>query len=77
MAITKEDLYRFQSFADDVLSNGKADSIQEILDKWNATREQRQSVAGIQESISQYESGEALPVDQAFEEVRGKLGWTK
>jgi len=75
MAITKEDLNKFQTFADDILSGGSADSLQEILDQWNAMREHSQSVAGIQESITQYEAGEGLPVDQAFDEVRKKLGW--
>jgi len=77
MAITKEDLQSFQTFADDMLSNSTAESLQEILDKWNARRAHRQSVAGIQESISQYEAGEGLPVDQAFDEVREKLGWAE
>ena len=77
MAITKDDLQSFQLFADEMLTSGTAESLQEILDKWNARRELRQSVAGIKESISQYEAGEGLPVDQAFDEIRGKLGWSK
>ena len=77
MAITKDDLQSFQLFADEMLTSGTAESLQEILDKWNARREHQQSVAGIKESISQYEAGEGLPVDQAFDEIRRKLGWSK
>ncbi|MDC0935567.1 hypothetical protein OAS39_04710 [Pirellulales bacterium] len=77
MAITKDDLQSFQSFADEMLTTGTAESLQEILDKWNTRREHQQSVAGIKESISQYEAGEGLPVDQAFNEIRSKLGWSK
>ena len=77
MPITKDDLQSFQSFADEMLATGTAESLQEILDKWNAHREHRQSVAGIKESISQFEAGEGLPVAEAFDEIRGKLGWSR
>lgn len=77
MSVTKEDLHNFQQFADEKLANGAVESLQNILDEWNARREREQSIAGIRESIAQYDAGEGLPVDKAFGEVRKKLGWAE
>ena len=75
MSITKDELAAFNRFAVEKLSNGGADTLQQLLDEWNARRAYEQSVAAIRESVAQYGAGEGLPVKDAFEEVRGKLGW--
>jgi hypothetical protein len=77
MAVTKEELTDFHRFAVGRLSNGGAESMQELLNQWSARREHQESVAGIRESIGQYEAGHALPVKEAFDEIRQKLGWTQ
>jgi len=73
MAITQEDLHNFQQFADKKLADGSIESLQEILDAWNTRQKYQQSVAGIRESVSQYEAGEGTPVEKALDAVRRKL----
>lgn len=73
MAVTKEELQSFHQFTGDKLDSSSAESFQELLDLWNARRLHDQSVAGIQESVSQYESGDGLPVDEALGQVRREL----
>ncbi len=77
MAVTREELQSFHQFADERLAGGRAESLQALLDEWNASRQHDQSVASIQESVSQYEAGDGLPVDEAFSKVRKELGWTE
>ncbi len=77
MPVTREQLADYYRFVDEKLSNGGAVSMQDMLDQWLDRQTHEASVADIRESIAQYEAGEALPVDQAFSEVRRKLGWTE
>lgn len=74
MAVTREELIDFNRFANQRLSDGGADTLQELVDEWNDLRSHEQSVSGIRDSVAQYEAGEGLPVDEAFNEVRRKLG---
>jgi hypothetical protein len=74
MAVTHRELLDFNHFAEEKLTNGGAESLQELLDEWNDLRSHQQSIAGIRESAAQYDAGQGLPVDEAFDEVRRKLG---
>jgi hypothetical protein len=74
MAVTREELLDFNRFAEEKLSDGGAENLQALLDEWNDQRAHEQSIAGIRESVAQYEAGEGLPVEEAFNEIRRKLG---
>ena len=75
MSVTSEQLADFHQYANQRLANGGADSLQSLLDDWTRARARERSVANIATSRQQYESGEALPVDEAFAEIRDKLDW--
>jgi hypothetical protein len=73
MAVTRDELLDFNRFAEEKLTDGGADNLQDLLDEWNERRAHQQSIAGIRKSVAQYEAGECLPVHEAFDEVRRKL----
>jgi len=74
MAITKDELSRFHEFAEEKLSNGGADSIEQLVDLWrlaNPTAKQKAAdMASIQRGIADAEAGRTVPADQAFDEAR-------
>jgi hypothetical protein len=74
MDVTRQDLFDFTRFAEEKLSDGGAENLQALLDEWNEQRTHEQSIAGSRESVAQYEAGEGLPVEEAFNEIRRKLG---
>lgn len=74
---TQQELLEFHHFAQQRLSDGATGTLQELLDEWNTLHQHECSVAGIRESMNQYEAGLALPVNEAFEEIRTKLGKVK
>jgi hypothetical protein len=74
MSATLQELFDFNRFAEEKLSLGRSVTLQDLLDEWNAQREHQQSIEGIRESMRQYEAGQALPLDEAFAEIRQKLG---
>jgi hypothetical protein len=74
MAVTRQDLFDFTRFAEEKLTDRGTDSLKALLDEWNERRSHGQSVAGIRESVAQYEAGEGLPIREAFAEIRRKLG---
>jgi hypothetical protein len=75
MTITKAELHEFHQFAGDRLDRNGVQSLHELVSEWEAAREHQRSVAAIRESVAQYEAGLSLPVEEAFAEVRRKLGW--
>lgn len=77
MPVTRDDLEKFQRFADAKLNNGGAESLQQLLDDFEASLEYERSVAAIRQSVAEYEAGEVVSVKEAFDEVRQQLGWTK
>ncbi|MBW3539205.1 MAG: hypothetical protein KY476_02950 [Planctomycetes bacterium] len=74
MSISREELHEFVRFAGEILDNGGAESLGEIVSRWEAARERQESVSAIRESVAEYDAGQAVPVDQAFSEVRRQLG---
>lgn len=77
MAVTLQELSDFNRFAEQKLSNGGAETLQQLLDEWQDLREYEQCVVDIRESIRQHENGESLPLDEAFSEIRRKLSARK
>ena len=74
MAVTKDDLQAFKRFADEKLAGGGADSITDLAGQWEAQRESRETIADILESHSDIEAGRMKPLDEAFADVRKKMG---
>lgn len=74
MNATKQVLSEFHRFAEGRLSLGTEATRQALLDEWIAQRAHEQSVAGIRESLQQSAAGQGLPVREAFDEVRRRLG---
>lgn len=74
MVVTQQEFGDFSRFAEQRLSDGAAESLQKLVDDWQACRERQLSVRAIQESRAQHEAGRGLPLREAFQEVRTKLG---
>jgi hypothetical protein len=80
MAITSDDLHDFQQFAYARLSCGDAKSLVELAGQWEAQRrtthqrELEETLADIEASHADIEAGRAIPLSDAFAEVRQQLG---
>ncbi len=74
MTVTKNELAQFQVFAEEKLSHGSAESIEQLVDLWrlaNPTVDQAaEDLASIQRGIEDANAGRTVPVEQAFDEVR-------
>ena len=76
MPATLEELKSFSQFASERLSLGESLlSLEECLRQWRADRESQEVVADIQQSLDDVANGRVKPVDQAFDDVRRRLGW--
>lgn len=74
MSVTREELEDFQHFADSKLSNGGAESLAELVREWEGRREYQETVADIEESHEDIAGGRVVPADEAFADVRKRLG---
>jgi hypothetical protein len=74
MAVTREELEEFQHFADSKLSNGGAESLADLVRQWEARRDYQETVADIKESHEDLAAGRVVPADEAFADVRKKMG---
>jgi predicted transcriptional regulator len=74
MTVTKNELAQFQVFAEEKLSHGSAESIEQLVDLWrlaNPTDEQAaEDLAAIQRGVADADAGRTVPIEQAFDEVR-------
>ena len=77
MTVTRDKLAQFHLFAERELSNGSAESIEQLVDLWrlaNPTDEQAAAdLAAIEQGIADADAGRTVPVEQAFDEVRKSL----
>lgn len=74
MTTTIQELSDFHRFAEGRLSLGGDASLQGLLDEWMELRAEGNSLTGLRESLDQSTAGQVQPVDQAFQEIRRKLG---
>ena len=74
MTVTKDDLQSFKSLADEKLTNGGADSLVDFAGQWEAQRDAQKTIADILESHTDIEAGRVKPLDEAFSDVRKKMG---
>lgn len=73
MDLTLSDFRDFSRFAEAKLSEGPPVPLQNLYNEWNSRREHERSVAAIRQSIAEYESGKAIPLEEAIDEIRRKL----
>lgn len=74
MSVTINDIQDFNRFAERKLSNGGADSIEQLAREWAEARELTQLAEDIAESEADIEAGRVKPLDKAFADIRKKLG---
>lgn len=76
MPATIEEVESFSRFASQRLKQGVAlPSLEECLRQWRAEVELHETVSEIEQSLDDVAHGRVKPVDQAFDEVRRRLGW--
>ena len=77
MTVTRDELAQFHLFAERELSNGSAESIEQLVDLWrlaNPTDDQAAAdLATIKRGIADADAGRTVPAKQAFDEVRKSL----
>jgi len=74
MAFTVADLADFHRFAEQKLSDGRVEDIDELTHEW---RELRGLAEDIRQAEAEIEAGEGQPLKEAFADVRRKLGWSE
>ena len=77
MSVTREELEDFTHFASERLVRGDyLTSLEECLRQWRADRDFQEAVADIQQSLEDCARGHRKPIDQAFDDMRQRLGMT-
>ena len=74
MLATYENLHDFTSFANEQISSRPDRSMRELFRAWLELREQNEVVADMEASDADIAAGRVTPVQEAFDEVREKLG---
>jgi hypothetical protein len=75
MPVTQAELESFARFAAIKIGNGGAElTLEALVRQWNEEREMAETVADIQRGIRDYEEGKGIPLDDAFNDVRKRLG---
>lgn len=78
MPATHEEIQQFSRFAAQRVQQGdQIPSLEECLRQWRAEQERDATVADLLAGHQDFEEGRTQPLDEAFEDVRQKLGWTK
>jgi len=76
MSLTQSEFERFQTFATQKLANGGADSLQELVDLWQAQdpddSELRESLAALDEGLSDARAGRVRPAREVFEDLAAR-----
>ncbi len=76
MPATLKEIESFSRFASQRLKQGESlPSLEECLRQWRAESELRETVSEIEQSLDDVTHGRVKPVDQAFDDVRRRLGW--
>lgn len=77
MPVTPKELDDFTRFAAERLSHGDSvPSLEECLRQWRADREFQETVADVRQSLDDCANDHVKPLDQAFDDVRRRLGLT-
>lgn len=77
--ITHEDLDRFRQFVMERSAQDSELTLGDLAKEFDAIREAEieveETVAAVNQGVKEFEEGKALPVDEAFAEIRRELGW--
>ncbi len=73
MSITKADLDDFQRFAAEKLASDDAESMNELLRAWEASREQQETVDSVKRGLADVEAGRTRPAKDVLDELRADL----
>ncbi len=73
MPFTAEDLADFSRFAEEQLSCGGVDSIDQLTRDWRETRETAEVVQCVREGEAEYETGGGRPAADVIAEIRQQL----
>ena len=75
MPVTPKELEDFTRFAAERLSQGDSvPSLEECLRQWRVDCEFHETVADVRQSLDDCAAGLTKPLDQAFDDVRRRLG---
>ena len=74
MLASAENLHDFNAFVQTQLQTPSKHSMQDLFQAWLELRERNEVVADMQASGEDIAAGRVTPVDEAFDEVRQKLG---
>jgi hypothetical protein len=77
MPVNDADIQAFTEFARVRVSNGEAESMQQLFGEWLDRYEAQQVLDAIQRGEAEIAAGDGKRVDKAFDDIRTKLGWTK
>ena len=61
MSVTKDDLRDFNRFVDEKLAGGDAESLRELVNEWEATREREEVNAAIRSGLADIDAGRTEP----------------
>lgn len=70
MSVTKEELASFQQFAEQIVDNGGAESIEELLRRWHAELEYREIEDAVSQGLEDIENGRGQPVRDFLDELK-------
>lgn len=73
MPITAQDLVEFHRFAQQKLSSGTADSIEQLAHEWSATRESDEVVQDVIAGEAEIAAGGGRPADEIIGEIHDRL----
>lgn len=75
MSKTLDDLASFDKFVAARVRNGGAHLLlEDLLREWRASQETEETAADIRASLADFEAGRTDSLDQAFENVRRRMG---
>jgi hypothetical protein len=78
MPVTAQELNDFTHFAAQRLKRGESvPSLEECLRLWRAELEFHETVADVRQSLDDCTDGRRKPIEQAFDDVRQRLGLVK
>jgi hypothetical protein len=72
--LTTQDFLSFTNFALPLVQSGKAESVGQLLQQWEAQREYGETVDVLKQSYQDMKDGRGTPAEDVFAEVRTKLG---
>jgi predicted transcriptional regulator len=74
MSANTQELDSFVEFARRRIENGKTESLAQLFQQWETSRENTESIEAIRQGLAEARAGEGIPVAEAFADIRAKLG---